>query len=130
MSNVYSFSNAAAKDEDADERRIALRRRVLKAGKVAYQSRYCVVECTVRDLSDTGAKLRTDNSVSIPDNFELLIEIDGFEADCEVVWRKEADLGVRCLGAPRTVAPARQQVVQPDAPVKKPSLLRRPIKLN
>jgi len=130
MSNVYSFSNAVAKDEDSDERRIAPRRRVLKAGKVAYQVQVLHCECTVRDLSDTGAKLRTDNSVSIPDHFELLIEIDGFEANCEVVWRKDADLGVRFLGAPRTVAPARQQIVQPDTPVKKPSLLKRPIKLD
>jgi len=130
MSNVYSFSNAVVVDQDSDEQRIAPRRRVLKAGKVAYQSRFCVVECTVRDISDTGAKLRTDNTVSIPDTFELLIETDGFEADCEVVWRNDGDLGIRFLGAPRIVDSARRQIVQPNAPPKKSSLLKRPIKVD
>lgn len=130
MSNVYSFSNARLKEEDSDNRRIAERRRILKAGKVAFQSRFCVVECVVRDISDTGARLRSESSVSIPDTFELIIEIDGFEADCEVVWRNETDLGIRFVGAPRRVLPARKQLVHADAPEKKPSLLKRPIKLD
>jgi hypothetical protein len=110
-----------------DERRYAPRRRVLKAAVAAFNGRFCTVSCTVRDLSDTGARLRCDGSVNVPDTFELIIELDGFEAACEVAWRKGSDLGVRFLGAPKKVAPKRDQVIEANTPKPTPSLRRKPI---
>ena len=84
------------------------------------------VGCTVRDISATGARLRVEGSVSAPDTFELLIQLDGLEANCQVVWRSGADVGVKFLGAPRTVAVKRAQVINPLAPVAAPTLRRKP----
>ena len=112
----YSFIRKAARsprvDSDAPGR---ARRRVLKAGVVAYNDRHVTLPCTVRDLSATGARVRVEGSVSAPDTFELIIDIDGFEANCQVVWRKGNEIGVRFLGAPRMVAPKRHAGHQPDA---------------
>ena len=85
---------------------------------MAYNERHSTLSCTVRDISDTGARVRVDGSVSAPDTFELIIQIDGLEASCEVVWRNGNEVGVRFLGAPRMVAAKRQQVINPLLPRK------------
>jgi PilZ domain len=121
---LHSQSSAVAKaDSDA---RFAARRRVLKAGVVAYSDRHVTLPCTVRDLSATGARVRVEGSISAPDTFELIIDIDGFEANCQVVWRKANEIGVRFLGAPRMMAPKRTQAINPMQPTPKASLRRKP----
>ena len=113
--------------ETPNDGRVVLRRRVLKAGIAASNDRHLTVACTVRDVSTTGARLRVDGSVGIPDTFELIIEVDGLEADCQVVWRKGSDVGARFLAAPRMVAARRQQVINALAPAKAPTLRRAPV---
>lgn len=110
--------------ESPGEARIAPRRRVLKAGIAASNDRRLTVACTVRDLSATGARLRVESSVHVPDTFVLIVEVDGLEADCQVMWRKANEAGVKFLSAPRIVAAKRVQVVNPLAPPKPPSLRR------
>jgi hypothetical protein len=112
--------------ETPNDGRVALRRRVLKAGIAASNDRHLTVGCTVRDVSATGARLRVESSVGIPDTFELIIEVDGLEADCQVVWRKANEVGVKFLAAPRIVAAKRTQVINPLTPAKAPSLRRTP----
>jgi hypothetical protein len=80
----------------------------------------------LRNITATGARLRVEGSVSAPDTFELIVELDGLEADCEVVWRKAAEVGVRFLSKPRRVTARRTQVVNPLVPSPTPSLRRKP----
>jgi PilZ domain-containing protein len=107
-----------------DDGRTSARRRVLKAAIAASNDRHITVACTLRDLSTTGARLRVDSSLGIPDTFELIIEVDGLEANCEVVWRKGNEVGARFLGAPRIVAAKRTQIITPLVPPKAPTLRR------
>jgi hypothetical protein len=113
-------------DKPRVERRQSLRRRVLKGGVVAFNDRYATLPCTVRDLSDGGARLRIEGSMTAPDTFELIIEIDGLEASCEVVSRRGNEVSVRFLSPPRMVPPRRVQVVNALAPAVPPTLRRRP----
>jgi len=85
-------------NSDASDKRRATRRKVLKSAIAAFNDRFCTVGCVVRDISATGARLRTENSVDIPDTFELLIDLDGLEASCRVVWRRQKELGVHIRG--------------------------------
>ena len=110
-----------------DNRRVELRRRILKAGIIAFAGRHSTVACTVRDLSQGGARLLVAGTVSAPDTFELIIEIDGLEADCEVVGRRGSDVHVRFLSPPRQVTPRRVQVID-ACTSEKPSLRRKPIR--
>ena len=86
--------------ETPDDARIAPRRRVLKAGVAASNDRHITVACTVRDVSATGARLRTDSSLSIPDTFELIIEVDGLEANCELDWTHNRTCRSPASGSP------------------------------
>lgn len=103
------------------------RRRVLKAGVIAYNGRHVTLECGIRDMSETGAKLNVSGSIAAPDTFELLIELDAISVPCEVVWRRGAEVGVRFTAPVQPYAKKRQQVVDQWAKTAaKPTLRRQP----
>jgi diguanylate cyclase (GGDEF)-like protein len=60
-------------------------RRVLKAGKIAFNTGRSVVDCTVRALSDSGAEVEVVSTAGIPEKFKLVIEADGMSRSCTVV---------------------------------------------
>ena len=100
-----------------------MRRRVLKAGVICFHQRHATLPCVVRDVSETGARLRTKGSISAPDHFELHIELDGLWADCRVVWRRGTELGVAFTSPVSQMAPKRRQVVELQGELR-PSLRR------
>jgi hypothetical protein len=113
-------------DKPTVERRQSQRRRVLKGGIVAFNDRYVTLPCIVRDISEGGARLRIEGSITAPDTFELIVEIDGLEASCEVVSRRGSEVSVRFLAPPRMQPPRRVQVVNAIAPAAQPTLRKRP----
>ena len=54
---------------DSDKRN-ALRRSTLKGGKIVFNAGRSTIDCTVRNLSATGAKLQVNSVVGIPDTFD------------------------------------------------------------
>jgi hypothetical protein len=73
-----------------DEHRIATRHRVLKAGTIQFGGG--AIDCTVRNISATGAALDVASPLGIPAQFTLVT--DGTHRSCHVVWRKEKRIGV------------------------------------
>ena len=73
------------------EKRIRHRNRVLKAGKIAF-NRGSVIDCMVRNRSETGALLQVVTPLEIPESFDLLV--DGEIRPCMVVWRKDRQIGI------------------------------------
>lgn len=106
--------------------RSAPRRKQLKSGIIAFHERHSTLPCVVREISDTGARLDVDQS-NVPDTFLLIIELDGLEAACEVIWRRGARIGVHFTAPPRIGTPRRIQVVRPTLAPETPSLRKRPI---
>jgi len=78
------------------DRRIAPRHRVLKAGSIEFGGG-AAIDCTIRNLSATGAALDVASPIGIPDSFDLVIarEADAHERRrCRVAWRKQKRIGV------------------------------------
>jgi hypothetical protein len=75
-----------------DEHPIAPRRRVLKAGTIEFGGG--VIDCTVRNISETGASLEVVTPFYIPDRFTLVVRSDHFKRPCHIVWRMEKRIGV------------------------------------
>jgi hypothetical protein len=73
-----------------DENRIATRHRVLKGGKIQFGG--SSIDCTVRNISDTGAALEVTSPFGIPTEFTLVT--NGNQHPCRVVWRKEKRIGI------------------------------------
>jgi len=108
------MSNAATNAGRADKRRLA-RHRILKGGLITVAGHHTAIPCTVRDLTESGARLRLQDAASLlPEPFELMIEIDGLEAECQVVWRRGGELGVS-FSKTRRGTPRRAQIVRPLA---------------
>ncbi len=55
------------------ERRISSRQKSFLQGRIYYNHRRSSVDCLVRDVSDTGAKLVFGEPVSVPDVIELYL---------------------------------------------------------
>jgi hypothetical protein len=74
------------------ETRIAPRYRVMKVAKIEFGA--TAIDCTVRDLSLTGAAIEVPSQAGIPERFTLVMPDDGLHLPCHVVWRKEYRIGV------------------------------------
>jgi hypothetical protein len=74
------------------EKRITPRHRVLKSGSIEFGGG--AIDCTVRNISETGAALEVVTPLFIPDRFTLVIKTEHFKRPCDIVWRKEKRIGV------------------------------------
>lgn len=86
--------NRCALWEPPPEATANVRRRVLKAGRIAFHGGRSSIDCTVRSLSDTGAGLDVISSAGIPDSFKLRIDADNFSRLCRLTEKKERHLEV------------------------------------
>jgi len=77
----------------AEERRKVARRRIYKAGSIAF-NRAAGIDCCVRNLSPLGACLQVESPVGIPDDFVLVIGSEHATHPCHVIWRMGTRLGV------------------------------------
>jgi hypothetical protein len=73
------------------------RLRTYIGGKISFHASYCIVDCLVRDLSTSGAKLVFSGSAMIPGSFDLLLPGKGLKLRAEVVWRGHNRIGVAFL---------------------------------
>jgi PilZ domain len=88
-----------------DEKRVATRRKVLKTAKIVSFDRKTVLTCTIRDLSETGAKLNVEVSSAIPNEFQFFLLSDNSLRDASVVWRRSGQIGVN-FTSPAQPAPS------------------------
>jgi PilZ domain-containing protein len=72
--------------------RIASRQRVLKAGSIEFGGG--AFDCTIRNVSETGAALEVVTPLYIPDRFTLFVQRDQSKRPCRVIWRKQKRIGV------------------------------------
>lgn len=77
-----------------EEKRATHRHRTLKGGKIVLNNGHSTFDCTVRNLSDAGAKLIVASIVGIPRTFVLAMD-DGRRFSCESIWQKDGEIGVR-----------------------------------
>jgi hypothetical protein len=75
-----------------EERRAKSRQRVLKAGTIEFDGGS--IDCTVRNVSTTGATLDVASPVGIPNEITLNIVSRHQRQNCHIVWRKEKRIGV------------------------------------
>ena len=76
-----------------NENRQTQRRSTLKGGRIVFNAGRSTINCTVRNLSASGAKLQVASVVGIPDTFDLVLDAGARQA-CRVAWRSLKELGV------------------------------------
>lgn len=80
--------------QSANERRAAARAKTLKTTLIIYDQGRCTMPCTILELSPGGAKLRPQDTIWLPDNFDLRLP-DGTRRHCDVVRKVRTDIAVR-----------------------------------
>ena len=73
--------------------RVTPRHRVSKPARIEFLGGR-PVNCVVRDLSLTGARIQVPTQVGVPKCFVLVIPGDELRLPCRIAWRKEYEIGV------------------------------------
>lgn len=81
------------------ERRQA-RQRVLKEAKIVSLNHTSILDCRVRDLSASGAKLICAVPLSVPEEFRFWLTGDQSIRPAKVMWRRGENIGIQFLGPP------------------------------
>ena len=78
--------------DDIKEKRTEPRHRVFKGGIISFEG--TGIDCTVRNISDSGAALDVVGVERLPPAFKLAIEADNFLRPCRLVWNAGRRVGV------------------------------------
>jgi hypothetical protein len=73
------------------ERRNNTRKKAFLQGRIYFNNRRSALDCLIRDISDTGAKLIFSDSVQTPDSIELYVPQ---KVRAIVQWRRGDEIGV------------------------------------
>ena len=79
------------------ESRAEHRSRTLKRGQVRIDGGKSLIDCTIRDLTETGAKLRFEDVFPLPLQFELFIVDTKSIWPARCAWQKGNEAGVEFL---------------------------------
>jgi len=90
-----------------ENKRIAVRSRVLKGAKIVSMNKWSVVDCTIRDISATGARIICGDQAAVANEFRFLIPAENTICTAKVIWRREDMLGI-AFTSEKTRAPARK----------------------
>jgi hypothetical protein len=83
-----------------DKRRSSPRKRTLLQGQIVFNDRFSLIECVVRDLSATGARIAFPHLIEIPPEFELEIPKKSLSLRSRVMWSNGKEHGIRFVGTP------------------------------
>lgn len=84
--------------QQATNKRAHPRTRCLKEGRIIFGNGTFVVDCTIDNLSNTGAHLRVQGTAPIPKEFLLVEPSRNLVHKAEIVRRTTKGVGIRFLG--------------------------------
>jgi len=103
MTVIDSITSQPPPQRTGSERRTHYRRRTLLSGQLAFNNGWGALDCTVRDLSEGGAKIEIGSWLNLPRELELYLD-RGDRFRCERVRYIDNLMGVRFLDAAKAAA--------------------------
>ncbi len=73
----------------------ASRRRTLSAGKIIYGDGAYTCDCTIREISASGARIGIAGAIVVPKTFVLIDQKRGTAFEAELIWRNATQAGLR-----------------------------------
>jgi hypothetical protein len=103
LANSYGKQTMTVTPQDKPSTpRSSPRQRRLKAAQIIFNDNSSIMDCQIRDWSDTGAKLKCGQSHAVPKQFSLLLKAEWLLYPAELRWRRGEDVGIKFTG-PATV---------------------------
>ena len=75
------------------ERRKTGRSRVIKGAKLIF-GKESVMDCVVRNLTSSGARVQIANSINLPDTMSLSLDNGRTVRQCRTAWRTLHETGI------------------------------------
>ncbi len=95
--STHSGDGSAAPAASANGfERDSVRHTILKAGQIVYRNARCVMDCTILNISASGACIQPADTFQDPGPVTLKIN-NGPSRRCEIRWNKGGKLGVRFI---------------------------------
>jgi len=82
------FENSASNGRRSD------RMRTFMAARVSYGNGATLIDCTIRNISDGGAKLQISGGITLPGQFDLVIPQRNLSRRVRLCWRTDEFCGV------------------------------------
>jgi hypothetical protein len=101
LNNWSLILSEAHEAGSAEQRRSNKRTRTLLEGRIVFNNRFSLIECTVRDISDSGAQISFAHPVEIPDDFDLEIPKRELSVRARVRWSNGKNYGVMFISSPQ-----------------------------
>ena len=79
------------------EKRLSPRRNTMIEATIVFQAGRVRMDCIIRNLSETGAKLEVASVGGVPNTFDLITPGHRPHA-CRVAWRSLKEMGVEFVG--------------------------------
>jgi hypothetical protein len=94
------------------DKRTTTRQRSFLKGRVLFNGGQSSLECLIRDISASGARLELSASVTLPDRFDLYLPHRDETSKVQIQWRRDNQLGVAFeqADAPPAAPPQAQDV--------------------
>jgi hypothetical protein len=74
--------------------RLARRVRALKGARTIVASSGAGIDCVIRDLSASGARIQFPNPVPMEAAFELYLKAENKRVPIRIAWQRGSDVGV------------------------------------
>jgi PilZ domain-containing protein len=87
------------------DKRTAVRQKTLLRGFVYFGGSPTAAECVVRDISETGARLKFQNPPTAADTLDLHIPVKGQTIRATLKWAKGDEVGIAFLAIPTLAGP-------------------------
>lgn len=86
-------------NEKPENQRGDQRKRVFLKGTILRGVRHSETVCLLRDVSETGARLKVGIDQPVPEEFLLALPHEGKAYRCRLAWRNGPDAGVVFMGS-------------------------------
>jgi hypothetical protein len=81
--------------------------RTLKEGRIIDPQGRTTLDCTIRDISLTGARVQLVSAINIPEDFELLIVREDMIIPARRRWQRGTSVGLEFTGPSRRLVGGR-----------------------
>ena len=68
--------------------------------RILFNNNSSTIECTIKNISSSGAKIELSSGLSVPNEFDLDVPQKGRVYRARLMWRDSASLGVRFVDRP------------------------------
>ena len=99
-----------------DAPRTSERKRTMLGAHIIFNNRNSTMDCQVRNISPTGARLALSDTVALPEEFDLHVPQKGKTYRAKLRWRNNDSVGVELVAdqAPAQAPPQAPRQAQAD----------------